>query len=584
VTVFNPGPGGGISTPLAFTVTPPAGEPTLTELTPSGLAAGSGAFTLTITGSGFTEASVVQWNGADRPTALGIAGQLTAAIPAGDVEAPGVSEVAVINPPAGGALDFLGLLRDRVGQANGGAAPDGALDGAFAVRLPAGLGPRTVTGLDMFRGGGGRWDTVSDSIFWVLGAAPSLDGALVNDPTGAVNFPVADHGGFVIFGSDLAPTLFEPGTFLALTVKFEDGSTAFVTTSIPAVLVPPVGLSNALAFTVGSANPVPVLDQLAPSSATAGAAAFTLTVNGSGFIPTSVVRWNGADRPTTFASSTVLTAAIPASDVAAAGAPAVTVFNPGPGGGLSGEGTFTIAPASGGLVATQVSDPPATALVGGTFVATDTVLNTGATRSARSRTRFYFSLDPVRDAGDRRPGAFRAVPRIQPGDTSTGDTTITVPKMPLGTYFLIACADDVNIPIGANTNCVTSATTVQIVAPDLVMSRVANPPAAGTPGSAFTLNTTVKNKGTAPAGATMLRFYLSPTTQKAAGTLLSATRDIGPLDPDQTSPGPTTLTIPAGTATGAYFVIGCADDLGVVTEFRENNNCKASAATIQVGP
>ena len=74
----------------------------------------------------------------------------------------------------------------------------------------------------------------------------------------------------------------------------------------------------------------------------AGGPAFTLTVNGSNFVSGSVVRWNGANRTTTFVSATQLTAAIPAADIAAAGTASVTVQNPPPGGAVSNALTFTI--------------------------------------------------------------------------------------------------------------------------------------------------------------------------------------------------------------------------------------------------
>src|SRR4029077_19027509 len=47
-------------------------------------------------------------------------------------------------------------------------------------------------------------------------------------------------------------------------------------------------------------NPAPVFTTLSPSSAPIGGAAFTLVATVSGFGAASVVRWNGADRPTTF--------------------------------------------------------------------------------------------------------------------------------------------------------------------------------------------------------------------------------------------------------------------------------------------
>ncbi|MBI1765201.1 MAG: hypothetical protein HYR56_27630 [Acidobacteria bacterium] len=92
----------------------------------------------------------------------------------------------------------------------------------------------------------------------------------------------------------------------------------------------------------GQSNPVPTLASVSPNSTTAGNAAFTLAVTGTNFVNGATVRWNGADRPTTFGSATQLTAAIPATDVAAAGTAQVTVFNPAPGGGVSSAVPFTI--------------------------------------------------------------------------------------------------------------------------------------------------------------------------------------------------------------------------------------------------
>jgi hypothetical protein len=46
-------------------------------------------------------------------------------------------------------------------------------------------------------------------------------------------------------------------------------------------------------------NPVPAITTLNPAATFSGAAGATLTINGTGFINGSVVRWNGGDRPTT---------------------------------------------------------------------------------------------------------------------------------------------------------------------------------------------------------------------------------------------------------------------------------------------
>jgi C1A family cysteine protease len=89
-------------------------------------------------------------------------------------------------------------------------------------------------------------------------------------------------------------------------------------------------------------NPVPAITQLNPAQVYKGRTAFTLVVSGSGFVSSSKVRWNGADRTTAFISAGTLQAAIPASDVINPGTASVTVFNSAPGGGTSNSVAFLI--------------------------------------------------------------------------------------------------------------------------------------------------------------------------------------------------------------------------------------------------
>lgn len=98
---------------------------------------------------------------------------------------------------------------------------------------------------------------------------------------------------------------------------------------------PTGGVSSAVAVTVIEPNRAPTVLSIAPNHVDVGAAGFDLVVTGTDFLPGAVVRWNGADRATTFASETQLTAAIDAADVATEGTAMVDVVNPGPGGGPS---------------------------------------------------------------------------------------------------------------------------------------------------------------------------------------------------------------------------------------------------------
>lgn len=86
------------------------------------------------------------------------------------------------------------------------------------------------------------------------------------------------------------------------------------------------------------------LKSIDPSSATAGSAGFTLTLNGDHFVTTSTVMWNGSPRATTYVSPAQLTAQISASDIAAIGNTDVRVLNPAPCGGNSNPAPFSVDP------------------------------------------------------------------------------------------------------------------------------------------------------------------------------------------------------------------------------------------------
>jgi YVTN family beta-propeller protein len=156
----------------------------------------------------------------------------------------------------------------------------------------------------------------------------------------------------VNFGGLAPATTFVNSTQLTAAVP----AASIASTGTPAVTVtnpaPGGGTSKAINFTItsGGPSPVPTINSFYPSCVPAGeqfvdSVNNQLTVSGDNFVPSSVVRWNGADRPTTpypDSQGEILTAQISASDIAAAGTAAVTVFNPPPGGGSSNSLTFTI--------------------------------------------------------------------------------------------------------------------------------------------------------------------------------------------------------------------------------------------------
>lgn len=100
------------------------------------------------------------------------------------------------------------------------------------------------------------------------------------------------------------------------------------------------GLSNAVNLVVN--NPAPVITTVSPENVPLNSTASTLTINGTGFVSTSVVSIGGATAASTLVSSTQITATIPAAILSQTGSFSVTVTNSTPGGGTSNIASFSV--------------------------------------------------------------------------------------------------------------------------------------------------------------------------------------------------------------------------------------------------
>jgi subtilase family serine protease len=244
------------------------------------------------------------------------------------------------------------------------------------------------------------------------------------------------------------------------------------------------------------------------------------------------------------------------------------------------------------LVETAVSNPPATVAPGGNFNVTDTAENQGTAGAVATLTRHYLSLNAIRDAGDILLTGSRAVPALGPGASSSGTVSVTVPGgTAVGTYFLLACADDTTVQAESNegNNCIASATTVQVQAgaqPDLVVSALSNPPGAAMAGGLFSVTVTTTNQG---AGAVTgskkpkTRFYLSLDMVRDAGDKrLKGVVGVPLLAAGASHTKTRSVTIRSNTLAGTYFLIACADDTSLIAESNEANQCRTSTTTIVV--
>ena len=142
ITVFNPTPGGGVSNIVQLMITaappPPNPVPTLASINPPSAAAGTAAFTLTLTGTNFISGSQVQWNGTPLTTTFNSAVQLMAAVPANLIATVGTANVTVVNPAPGGGTSGAQTFTINSGASGptiSGFTPSSAIAGGSGFRL-----------------------------------------------------------------------------------------------------------------------------------------------------------------------------------------------------------------------------------------------------------------------------------------------------------------------------------------------------------------------------------------------------------------------------------------------------------------
>ena len=132
------------------------------------------------------------------------------------------------------------------------------------------------------------------------------------------------------------------GAHCTISVTFTPSGSGSRTASV-SITDNAAGSPQSVSLTGTGNNPQPSLTSLSPASGIVGAAAQTLTLNGTNFLASSTVTYNGVGHTATFVSSTQLTISLSATDQATAGSYAVVVTNPAPGGGASSPLNFTVA-------------------------------------------------------------------------------------------------------------------------------------------------------------------------------------------------------------------------------------------------
>ncbi|MBI4685387.1 MAG: hypothetical protein HY755_09325 [Nitrospirae bacterium] len=148
-----------------------------------------------------------------------------------------------------------------------------------------------------------------------------------------------------------------------------------------------------------------------------------------------------------------------------------------------------------------------------------------------------------------------------------------------GTYYVIAKADGANVVSEVTETNNTKYSTAIKIGPDLTVSALTVPTSAKI-GATISITDTTKNIGAEDAGASTTKFYFSTNSAFDGNDTYLGSRDIPTLIASTTNSGSTSVTIPAGTATGTYYIIAVADADNVIAELTETNNTYARSISI----
>ena len=224
---------------------------------------------------------------------------------------------------------------------------------------------------------------------------------------------------------------------------------------------------------------------------------------------------------------------------------------------------------------------PQSAAPGAVISVSSTVENQGGGGAGAFAVTFYLSTNYSFDPSDTLLPGSRTVLSLAAGAASAGAANVTIPAdTPIGTYQLFAKADGLDQVAESLENNNTTSRTIKIGG-DLVVTSLTAPAMAGA-GTVISVTDTTSNQGTATVAASTTRFYLSANWQLDGGdTQLDGIHAVPQLDASGASTATTFLTIPAGTLSGAYYLLAVADAAGVVAETSESNNIESRG--LQIG-
>jgi len=344
--------------------------PTITSLSPTTVRAGSPAFVLTITGTGFTPASTVKVDANVLTPTYVSPTELDLTVPSSAVATGGPVSVKVANPSPGGGLSAAAFLNVD------GSAPTTTATASGTAGTNGWFTSATVTVTLSAADADGAGDVAATYYTLDGGAQQAYTSPFTvsGDGTHTITFWSVDQIGNVEAANSqsvdidtVAPSTTSSVSSTNVTLTATD-ATSGVAAKYYTIDGGPTQTINTGSFSVSGAGshvvtywsvdnagnvesthsitvgvyPTPSITSISPSIVMAGGPSFTMAIYGTGFTPDTTIKVNSTILTPTYVSQTEVDLLVPSTSIANGGLVSIKAINPTPGGGMSSAVYLTV--------------------------------------------------------------------------------------------------------------------------------------------------------------------------------------------------------------------------------------------------
>nr|WP_245119648.1 CARDB domain-containing protein [Hymenobacter volaticus] len=244
--------------------------------------------------------------------------------------------------------------------------------------------------------------------------------------------------------------------------------------------------------------------------------------------------------------------------------------------------SITVSAPSVDLLVQEAQLSQSSVLSGAFISASAYIFNQGNTTANTSNAGVYLSTDATLSSNDQLLVA-NAVSQLTTNQGTTIYPQFTLPNtITAGTYYVLFAADHLNAVTETNEANNVRSVVLTVMSPtvDLLVQQPYLNNSSAVPGSSVVTNSYVYNQGNSSAASSSVGYYLSADNTLSSNDILVGSTFGSTLTGNSSNYRSGSITIPASTAIGTYYVFFVVDYQNLVIETNENNNATSTTLNI----